>query len=182
MQLEEVRDEAPVLLVERGQHLVGHLDHRHVEPAAGQVLGHLETDEPAADHHGPHRRPHRLEARVLLHPGEEARAPLDPLTDLPRVGHGPHLEDPGQVDAGQRRAERRRPGGQHQLVVGLGGHLPRRDVPQLHGLVLRRDPDRLAAGPAIDRELRAEHLLVRDQEVDSCSITSPTWYGNPQFA
>ncbi len=101
---------------------------------------------------------HGLEAGVLLHPGEEARAPLDPLADLRGVGHGPHLEDAGQVDAGQRRADRRRAGGQHELVVGLGGHLTGREVAQLDGLVLRRDPDRLAARPAVDRELPAEQL------------------------
>ena len=40
-----------------------------------------------------------------------------------------------------------------------------RDVAQLHRLVRRRDPDRLAAGPAVDREVLAEQLLARDQQV-----------------
>ena len=110
MLLEEVADEPPVLRVERGEDLIGHLHHRHVEPAENQVLGRLQADEPAADDDRAHRRAHRLEARVLPHPGQEARAALDPFTDLPRVRHGPDREDAGKVDAGQRRADRSRPG------------------------------------------------------------------------
>ena len=83
-----------VLAVERRQDLIGQLDHRHVEAALDQVLRHLEADEPAADDDGAHRRPRDLEPGVLLHPGEEARPALDPLADLPRVRHRPHLEDP----------------------------------------------------------------------------------------
>ena len=158
VELEEVGDESPVLLVERAEHLIGHLDHGDVEPAMHEVLGHLQADEPAADHHCAHRRPHRLESRVLLHPGEEARAPFDPLADLSRVGHGAHREDARKVDARQRRANRRRARRQHELVVGLGGDFAGRDVAQLHGLVLRRDPDRLATGAAVDAKCRAEHF------------------------
>ena len=89
---------------------VAHLDQRHVEAAVDQVLGRLEADEAAADDHRARLRPHRLEARVAVHAGQEGRAAFDPFADRARVGHGAHLEDAGQVDAGQRRADRRRAG------------------------------------------------------------------------
>ena len=164
MPLQMLLDEAGELPVERGQDLIEHLDERHVEPEMDQVLRRLETDEAAADHHRTPRRLHELDARVVVHPRQERRAPLDPLADRPRVRHGPHLEDPRQIDAGQRRTDRRRPGRQHQLVVGLGRDLAGRDIAQVHGLLLRRDGDRLAVRPHVDRELRAEQLLARDQE------------------
>ena len=49
-------------------------------------------------------------------------------------GHGPHREDPREVDAGQRRPDRGRAGRQHQLVVGLGRDLAGRVVAQVDGL------------------------------------------------
>ena len=102
------------------------------------------------------RRLHELDAGVVEHPRQELRAPLDPLADRPRVRHGPDLEDPGQVDAGQRRADRGRPGREHELVVGLGRHLAGRDVAQVHGLLLRRDarPPRSCVRASIANWLR----------------------------
>ena len=101
---------------------------------------------------------------VRVHPGLGLLAAVQPLADGPGVRDGPHGEDPGQVDAGQRRPDRGRAGRQHQLVVGLGRDLAGRDVAQVHGLLLRRDGDRLAAGPHVDVEHGAEHLLRRHQQ------------------
>ena len=86
--------------VERREDLLAHLDQRDLEPAMHEVLGRLESDEPAPDDDCAGLRSHRLEARVAMHPGEEQRPLFDPLADRPRVGHGPNLEDPRQVDAG----------------------------------------------------------------------------------
>ena len=49
--LQVALDEARELPVERSQHLIEHLDERHLEPRVDQVLRRLETDEAAADHH-----------------------------------------------------------------------------------------------------------------------------------
>ena len=105
---EVVADEAPELDVERCQHVAAPLEDGDVEAAVDEVLGHLQADEAATDDDGALGRPDGLEARVALHAGEEAGAPLDPLADGPGVGHGPHLEDARQVDARQRRPDRRR--------------------------------------------------------------------------
>ena len=119
MALDEARD----LRVQRGQDVIGLLDEGHVEPEMDQVLRHLETDEPAAHHH---RTPHgfdHLDSRVLVHPRQVRRAAFHPLTDRPRVRHGPHMEDSRQIDSGQGRMDRSRTGREHQLVVGLGRDL-----------------------------------------------------------
>ena len=168
-------DDARHFAVERGQHLIEHLDQRDVEAAMDEVLRRLEADEPAADHDGAGLGPHRLEPRVAVHAREERRAFLDPLADRPRVGHGPDLEDAGEVDAGQRRAHRGRSGRQHELVVGLGRHLAGRDIAQIDGLLFGRDRDRLAVRPHVDRELAAERVRSATSRLDSFSITPPTW-------
>ena len=107
---EEVRDEVAVLRVQWGEDLLSELDDSDVEPASGEVLGHLKADEPAADDDGVPPWSHGLEAGVLLHTGKEAGAALDPLTDLAGVGNGAHLEDPGKVDARDRRMDGRSAG------------------------------------------------------------------------
>ena len=61
MALDEVGD----LPVERGQHLIEHLDERHVEAEMDQVLRHLETDESAADHHRTAHGLHHLDSRIV---------------------------------------------------------------------------------------------------------------------
>ena len=152
------------LPVERRQDLVEHLDEGDVEAAMDEVLRRLEADEPAPDDDRPRLGPHRLEARVFVHPGKEQRPSLDPLADRPRVGHGPDLEDPRQVDAGQWRTDGNGPGRQHQLVVGLGGHVAGCDIAQLDGLLVRRDLDGLAARAHIDCEHRAKHRFAGHQE------------------
>ena len=94
-------DQARHLGVERRHHLVELLDERHLEPEVGEVLHHLEADEPAADHDRPLRLRHGLEPGVRVHPGLGFVAALEPLADRPGVGHGPHREDARQVDAGR---------------------------------------------------------------------------------
>ena len=137
MPLQIALDNARHLPVERGQNLIEHLDQRDVEAAMDEVLRRLQADEPAAHDDGPGLGPHGLEPRVPVHSGEEQGAFFDPLADRPRVGHGPHLENPGEIDARQRRTDRRRPGRQHELVVGLGRHLAGRDIAQVDGLLVR---------------------------------------------
>ena len=77
------------VLVERPQHLVGHLDERDVEAPVHQVLRALHADEAAANDDRARLRPHRLEARVLVHAGQEQGAALEPLADRARIGHRP---------------------------------------------------------------------------------------------
>ena len=109
--LQVLLDQAGELAVERGQHLVEHLDQRHLEPGVDQVLRRLQADEAAADHHRAPRRLDELDAGVVVHAGQELGAALDPLADRARVRHGAHLEDAGQVDArAAAGAPRRAPG------------------------------------------------------------------------
>ena len=100
----------------------------------------------------------------LCIPDRNREPSFDPLADGPRVRHGPHLEDSREVDAGQRRANRRRAGRQHELVVGLGRHLAGCDVAQLDGLLVRRDLGGLATRSHVDGELGAERVRVRDEK------------------
>ena len=143
------------------------------------VLRHLEADEAATDHHRPLRRQDRLEARVGVHPGGLSRMPFNPLADHPDVRHGAHPKDAQQIDPGQGRADRRRARGQDQLVVGLGRHFAGYDVAQIHGFLRRRDRGRLAAGAHIDRELLAEHPLVRHQQARLARDHAPDMVGQP---
>ena len=99
-----------------------------------------------------------------MHPREEQGALFDPLADRPRVGHGPHLEYPGEVDAGQGRANRWRSRRQHELVVGLGRYLAGCDIAEVDGLLVRRDADGLATRSSVNGELRAERVCIRDQK------------------
>ena len=119
MALDKDRD----LRVQRGQDVIGLLDEGHVESGMDQIFRRLKTDEPAAHHdRTPHRFDH-LDAGVVIHSGQKRRAALDPLTDGPRVRHGPHMKYPRQIDSGKRRMDRSRPGRQHELIVGLGRDL-----------------------------------------------------------
>ena len=171
-------DEARHLGVERRHHLVELLDERHVESEVGEVLQHLEADEPAADHHRALRLRHGLEPRVRVHPRQDLVA-MQPLADGPGIRDGPQREDPGQVDAGKRRPDRRRAGRQHELVVGLGGHLAGRHVPEIDGLVLPRNGNRLAAGPGIDREEVPEPRHRRHEQARLFRNHAPDVVGQP---
>ena len=159
MLLDEDRD----LRVQRGQYVIGLLDECHVESGMDQIFRRLETDEAAADHDRAPHRLHHLDARVFEHSRQKRRAAFDPLTDRPRVRHGPHMKDPRQIDSGQGRMHRSCSGRQHQLIVGLGRDLAGRYITKVHGLVFRRNGDRLAVGPHVDPEVLAEQLLTRDQ-------------------
>ena len=92
-------DVARDLQIHRRQHLVSPLEQRHLEPQMHQVLGHLEADKTAADHHGALRRHHRLESRVGVHAGGQRGAPIDPLADRLGIRHRPHPKDAGQINA-----------------------------------------------------------------------------------
>ena len=160
MLLDEHRD----LRVQRGQDVIGLLDEGHVEAGVDQVFRCFQTDETAADHDGaPHRLDH-LDAGVVEHARQKGRAAFDPLTDRPRIGHGTHMKDPGQIDAGQGRMDRRRAGRQHELVVALGGDFAGFDIAQLDGLLFRGDPNRFAVGAHFDGEMLAEQLLAGHQQ------------------
>ncbi len=130
-------DEARDLRVQWVQDLVPLLDERHLEAEVDEVLRHLEADEAAADDHRARRGLDELDPRVPEHPRQEARAPFDPLADRLDVRNGPHVEDPRQVDARERRTDRRRPGREDELVVRLRRHLAGLDVLQVDGLLLR---------------------------------------------
>ena len=173
-------DEARHLRVERRHDLVQLLDERHLEPEVGEVLHHLQADEPAADHHRALRLRHDLEPGVRVHPGPALRAALQPLADGPGVRDGPHGEDPGQVDAGKRRADRGGAGRQHQLVVGLGRDRAGGDVAQVHGLRpsarWRRPRSRVRTStPNTARNI----CSVATRRLDSSGITPADVVGQP---
>ncbi len=92
---DEVSDELPVLGVERCKDMIGQLDDGDIEPALFEVLGHLQPDEAAPDHHGARVGSHGLEARVVVHAREKARTPLDPLANGAGIGHRADGEDAG---------------------------------------------------------------------------------------
>ena len=90
--------------------------------------------------------------------------PLVQLTlDAVHVLQVPQGEDARQVDAGQRRADRGRTGGQDQLVVGFLVLPARSEVTDLD--LLRRPVDRLHGGPHPHVELEAgPQALRRDDQ------------------
>ncbi len=111
------------------------------------------------------------------------RPAFDPFADRPYVGHGPHLEDPGQVDARQRRANRGRTGRKHQLVVALRRHLAGRDVAQVDRLLPRPRP-RSPRNRFARRSRSAYERTPRSPRSGSIPARSrrEMWYGRPQFA
>ena len=153
------------LRVHRRHELGAALDERHVEAEVGEVLGHLEPDEAAADDGRPPRGDDGLVPRVGVEPRRFWGVALQPLADGVDVGHGAHDEDPGQVDAGEGRPDGTRTGRQDQLVVRLDGQLAGGDVAELHGLRLGRDRDGLAQGADLDVELRPKQRRVREDEL-----------------
>ena len=167
-------DEAGAFRVERGHDLVEHLDQRHFEPAVDQVFRHLKADVSPADYHRALRLVQR-ESRGRMLPGQIARTPFDPLPDVPRIRHGPHRKDPREIDSGQGRTDRSRPGREHELVVFLGGYLAGDVILEFHGFFLGRDADRLAVRPHIDRKLPRNVCSVATRRLDSFSITPPIW-------
>ena len=89
---------------------------------------------------------------------------FQPFLDHLHVRDSPHLEDAGQIDAGHRRADGRRTGRQHQLIVFLRRHFTRQRILQIDCLILRRNVNRLAVRAHIDGELRAKGLFRRYQQ------------------
>ncbi len=180
---EEVPDELAVLGVERRQHLVGHLDDGHLEAAVDEVLGHLEADEAAADDDGPLLGSHGLEARVVLHAGEEARPPLDPLADLPRVGHRADLR---RCRAGRCRATA--DGSTRHPARAPAGRRTRWSPRRWRRRAARRSWS-AASMPTTSQPVRQSTAncsrktrSLATSRLDSCSMTPPTWYGRPQLA
>ena len=147
-----------------------------------QVFHHLETDEPATDHHSPLGRHYRLETCVRVHARSIRNIPVKPLRKSPgRLARFLPRRSPGdqcQAAADGWVLPRR----QDELVVFLGSHLASKMVLELHGLLLGRDTDRLATRPAVDGELFSKGLFCRYQEAETIDHRPPTWYGSPQLA
>ena len=78
----------------------------------------------------------------------------------------------GRIDGGAGR--------QHELVVGLGRHLAGRDVAQIDGLLVRRDPDGLATRSHVDGELRAERPGTDGRPGSSACCSPPSSARSPQ--
>ncbi|MPN29032.1 hypothetical protein SDC9_176480 [bioreactor metagenome] len=72
-----------------------------LKPQMPQILRHLKPDEAAADHSG------------ALHAFLDSR--LDPV----RIADCPQAHDPLGIDPGDRRPQRRGPGGDQQLIVAF---------------------------------------------------------------
>lgn len=143
--------------VERSHHLRRHLDHVDMKTRLVEVLGHLQTDEPAADHH---RTPGPLAKQILL--------------DGIRVGHAAQREDAPVVDALDGRTQRFGTYREHQLVVGLRIEFARGQAPHLdqplftvdaHHLLLGADVDAEASGEPLDA-LHEEFVAVGNRSAD----------------
>ena len=133
------------LLVERRQHLVLQLDHRGCDAPAHEVLDQFQADEARPDDDGL--------LHALVHAG----------LDAVHVLQVPQGEDAGQVDAGQRRAQRCRTWGEDQLVVGFLVLPPRSEVTDTD--LLRRPVDGLHGGPHPHVQVEAgPQALRRDDE------------------
>ena len=76
------------LKIDGGHDLVGRLDDENLKACVTEVFGHFEADETAAHDD--------CALRALV---------TDHRADVVRVGNGPKREDPGRVDAGDRRTE-----------------------------------------------------------------------------
>ena len=157
-------DVAGHLEVHRRHELVAALHDGDVQPQCDEVLGHLEADEPAADHHRPPLPPARLRPGVGVQAGWLGEAAVDPRPHVASVGYRPDREDARQVDARQRRPDRRRAGREYELVVVLGGQRAGSAVLELDGLVLRGDADHLTTGTAVDGERLAKGVRRRQQQ------------------
>ena len=134
--------------VQRGHHLRKHLHDGDLEPAMTEVLGHFESDEPAAHDH----RARRLSA-------------LDPGLYGVDVGDVADGEDPAQGDARHVRDDRRSAGREDQLVVWLlvfaaGSHLLHPD-----DLALAVNGEGLVQGAHIEAEARLQPALRLHEQI-----------------
>ena len=152
-------DETRHFRIERRHYLVELLDQRHFEAAVDEVLHHLQPDESAPNHDRTLRFRYRLEPRIRIQSGLTVLSPLQPLTYVPGIRHGPHREDPREIYAGKWRPYRRSTWRKHKLVIGFRGDFTRKVILELHGFLFRRDADHLAVRSAIDGEHRPKRLL-----------------------
>ena len=123
----------------------GEVDDADPHALEGQVLRHLQADEAASGHHGP------LDASGLHR-----------LPQGNGVVGGAHDEDVLHVQPRHVRHEGGSPGGDDQLVVGVGGSFACFEVLGLHGVLRRMDRHGLGLG----EDLRAGELLVLLRGVD----------------
>ena len=89
--------------VQRGDHLIEHLHHRHLQPGCVQVFGHFHADIPAADHH--------RGFGVLS---------VDEILDFIGVGDVAQRKHPVVPDAFDGRHHGLRAHGEDQLIVAFG--------------------------------------------------------------
>ena len=134
------------LEVEGCHDLVHRLEDGDVDAGFLQVLGHLEADEPAADHDG------RFDLLLIDHGAEQIG-----------VRDGPEGVDPRGVDARDRGPQGRGTGRKDQLVVAFRVIIVRIAVVDRDGLVRAVDRRDLIVGPDIDAET-VSHLLRRGDE------------------
>ena len=127
-------------VVERGHHLIAHLDQRDGRTGMHKVFGHLQADETASDDH---RAAHVAARHVGL--------------DTVGVGHVTQREDAFLVDAFQGRAHRVGTGRKQQAVVSLGIRAPV-GCPHTEGMGLRVEADGLVPDADIDAIAPAERL------------------------
>lgn len=111
----------------------------HVQPQLAQVLGHFQTDEPAAAHHG--------RARAFR---------IDEVLHREGVLDGAQGEKPVEPRAGKLRLGGSRAGREDELVVGLLEHLAGIQVAHGHHMALCVDGLHLVAGAHIHVEAGAE--------------------------
>jgi hypothetical protein len=107
-----------------------------------------------------------VEPRTALgHDRTARRVVLDPGADAPRVGNAAHGEDAGKIDAGQRRADRPRPGRQDECVVALLALALAAQIAHAHDAPRAVDGDGLGLGVHLDVETLAEEVARRHQQL-----------------
>ena len=183
MPLQVPLDEAGELRVERSQDLIEHLDERHLEPGMDQVLRRLEADEAAADHHRPPRRLDELDARVVVHPGQEGRCPVRSTRGSPAR---PARSAPGRSPADRCRAAADGPTARPATAPACRRtrSSPRRSRrcagPRSSASARWRSPRSWSARRS--RTCARKSCSLATRRLDSFGITPETWYGSPQFA
>ena len=111
------------------------------------LLGHLESDVAASDHHG-----------------ATGMAVFDPLPDPFHIRDVPNGEMAGAINSGDGRRERRSAGGEHQGVVGLVVFALRGQVAHLDDLRFAVDGDDLGLDAHVEIESGAEGFRSLEQE------------------
>ena len=153
------RPGAAISGIERRHHLRQLLERRvTASPRWTQVLRHLEADEAAADDDGAPR----------------CRSSIQ-RADAPRVGDGAHDEDAGQVDARQRRPDRRRARREHERVVALVALGAARELahPDRAGGAVDARAPRSRCAPRSSKRSRNSSLEAT-RSLRSSAMTSPT--------